>query len=232
MSIVAILCSLDRGAVARKKAEVARAEQEQKQNEIKRKVQLRRDAAILEAVRQRDVKQLFLEYDVNGTGKLEREEIVRLIMDAFSLRGTRPSDDQVDFIMRAVCMKKHGADLMTDPVCKCSRLNSLEPDDIAVLLEAWSAFADDRQVWEDIFKAYYFDISKKEKLSKEEFKDYLIDLNQGDPVPGEVLDYIFRQADVTGDGYLNIFELKRAAALWHDPAQKKKRRMTQRVQGQ
>lgn len=209
-----------------KKSREARLEQGRQEQRQRDDLRQQRHSAVKEAVRRKDANELFSEYDVNRSGKLERSEVIALIRDTdlSTPCGTTPPDGLVDFALKAVCMKRHGCDVMNSPICKCEKLDAIELNDMPELLASWSALVDQRQEFEEKLALYYYDTSKEDKLSKAEVKDYLIDLNYGNRVTNEELDAIFSKADVLGDGYLNVFELQRAASLWYAHAQSRPKR--------
>eukprot|EP00747_Dinoflagellata_sp_TGD_P183749 gnl/TRDRNA2_/TRDRNA2_38871_c0_seq1.p1 gnl/TRDRNA2_/TRDRNA2_38871_c0~~gnl/TRDRNA2_/TRDRNA2_38871_c0_seq1.p1 ORF type:complete len:235 (+),score=47.10 gnl/TRDRNA2_/TRDRNA2_38871_c0_seq1:48-752(+) len=60
-----------------------------------------------------------------------------------------------------------------------------------------------------------YDLSRTGKINHGELRPLLVGLNEGNDVPDDVLKWVWRQADMTGDGTLCQFELTRAIAAWY-----------------
>lgn len=141
-----------------------------------------------------------MKYDTNGSGKLERAQVIRLLTDTDTSTppGTEPSEECVEFMMK---------------VADKERDEAIAIDELEELMTVWVTFADRRHEFEE--KLLKYDTSKTGKLSKDEVRCYLSDLNGGKLVTDEELEAVFNQADVLQDGNLNTMELKRATALWY-----------------
>lgn len=159
----------------------------------------RLQASIAELRLKAKLKKIINQYDTNKSGKLERDQIVKYLTDHDSSTppGTAPTDEQVDFLIKV--SDKDGAEAVT-------------VDELGELIAVWHTFVEHRLEFEDKLKKY--DTSKTGKLSKDELKNYLTDLNGGKPVTPEEVDMFMKGADVIGDGELNNLELQRATALW------------------
>ncbi|CAK8995210.1 Uncharacterized protein SCF082_LOCUS4256 [Durusdinium trenchii] len=128
-----------------------------------------------------------------------RDQIVKLLTDTDSSTppGTPPSADQVDFLLKLY-------DKAGD--------QSIELGELEELLTCWHTYTEHRELFES--KLEKFDISKTGKLSQEELKAYLTDLNGGIEVEDSEVEWVMKEGDVLGDGQLNKMELWRATALW------------------
>ncbi|CAE7295945.1 scgn [Symbiodinium pilosum] len=168
--------------------------------------QRRQEAAWQEYKRKVKLNKIIKAYDTNKTGKLERSQVVKLLTDIDSSTppGTPPSEDQVDFLLK--CYDKAGDE-------------SINASELEELLSCWSTYTENRQMFESKLEKY--DISKTGKLSKEELKAYLTDLNGGLEVEDAEVDWVMSHADVMGDGELNRMELARATSLWYAFVEKK-----------
>eukprot|EP00931_Biecheleriopsis_adriatica_P027520 TRINITY_DN16548_c1_g2_i1.p1 TRINITY_DN16548_c1_g2~~TRINITY_DN16548_c1_g2_i1.p1 ORF type:complete len:208 (-),score=49.48 TRINITY_DN16548_c1_g2_i1:146-769(-) len=168
--------------------------------------QKRREAAFREYQKRVEMNRIIRTYDTNRSGKLERDQVVNLLTaeDTSSPPGTPPTDDQVQFLLSQ--FDKTGD-------------QSIGVDELEELLTCWSTFVEHRAEFEEKLKKY--DVSRTGKLSKDEVRAYLKDLNGGMDVTDEEVDMVMEQADVCGDGQLNKMELQRATALWYGYVEKK-----------
>ncbi|CAK8995400.1 unnamed protein product [Durusdinium trenchii] len=169
--------------------------------------QRRLQAAIAERNRKVKLMKIIRTYDTNQSGKLERDQIVKLLTDTDSSTppGTPPSADQVDFLLKLY-------DKAGD--------QSIELGELEELLTCWHTYTEHRELFES--KLEKFDISKTGKLSQEELKAYLTDLNGGIEVEDSEVEWVMKEGDVLGDGQLNKMELWRATALWFSHVEKQK----------
>eukprot|EP00434_Breviolum_minutum_P024894 symbB.v1.2.021986.t1/scaffold1899.1/size238565/22 len=169
--------------------------------------QRRREAALTEYARKVKLRNIIRAYDTNKSGKLERDQVVKLLTDTDSSTppGTMPSEDQVDFLLKLY--DKAGDHAIN--------LNELED-----LLTCWHVYIEHRDLFEEKLKKY--DVSNTGKLSKEELKAYLTDLNGGIEVQDTEVDWVMKEGDIMGDGELNKMELWRASALWFSHVEKQK----------
>ena len=140
--------------------------------------QKRQEAAWREYQRKVKLNKIIKAYDTNKTGKLERGQVVKLLTDTDSSTppGTPPSEDQVDFLLK--CYDKAGDD-------------SIEVSELEELLSCWHTFTEHRQLFESKLEKY--DVSKTGKLSKEELKQYLTDLNGGMEVEDAEADWVMKE---------------------------------------
>mmetsp|Transcript_4368 Transcript_4368/g.7304 ORF Transcript_4368/g.7304 Transcript_4368/m.7304 type:complete len:205 (-) Transcript_4368:43-657(-) len=150
---------------------------------------------------------LFKKYDTNGSKKLERDQIINLLtdLDAETPSGTKPTDDEVDFILKV-------ADQSGD--------DCLSRKELEHATQAWHVYTKKRALMEDKIKE--FDKSGTGKLEKPELKEYLVSLNGGQPVTDEEVEWVFSEADLFGDGAIRQTELVMATAAWYVHVEKKK----------
>jgi len=146
-------------------------------------------------------------YDTNKSGKLERDQVIKMLtdMDSSTPVGTAPTDDQVNFLL---AVSDKGGD------------GSIDGGELEEMMTCWHTFVENRAQWEE--KMAKFDVSNTGKLSKEEVKAYLTDINGGIAVTDEEVDMVMKEADVLADGQLNKLELQRATAYWYGYVEKQK----------
>merc|ERR1712113_1326128 len=165
------------------------------------------EASYREYTKKVKINKIIKKYDTNKTGKLEKEQFIKLMtdIDDFSPKGQPPTDEQVEFVLRTADKAGDGA---------------INADELEEALACWTTFTEHRAEFEE--KLAKYDASGTGKLSKEELKAYLVDLNGGKDVTDEEVDLVFKDADVLGDGQLNKIELQRATALWYSYVEKNK----------
>lgn len=146
--------------------------------------QRRRQAALAEYARKVKLGKIIRTYDTNNSGKLERDQVVKLLtdMDSSTPPGTLPSDEQVDFLLKLY-------DKAGDQAIVIDELEELI---------CWHTYTENRALFEDKLNKY--DVSKTGKLSKEELKAYLTDLNGGIEVQDSEVDWVMQEGDILGDG--------------------------------
>jgi len=158
---------------------------------------------------------IFLKYDTNRTGRLERDNVTHLLtdFDHSTPAGTPPSQEELDFIFK---------------VCDEADNGAIERDELENAIVTWRTFASQREAMEKALEE--FDQSKTGKLNKDELKNYLTSLNHGHHVSDREVDYVMQWADVMGDGNINQSELVMATSAWyvHLEGKKKQRRRKQK----
>jgi len=172
------------------------------------KADLKRREAQLEEYRQRVIlNSIFKRYDKNKSNKLERPQIIQLLtdIDSSTPQGTPPTDEEVDWIIKAV-------DREGD---QCIDIGELQE-----AIVCWRTYTEKRDELEATLAKY--DVSKTGKLSKDEVKSYLVDLNGGMEVTDVELEMVIKEADVLGDGSIDKMDLQRATAQWYAYVEKEK----------
>lgn len=166
----------------------------------------RMEARSREAAKRRALNKILKKYDTNGSGKLERDQVIKLLtdMDSSTPPDTPPTETQINFCLKVADQQGDGS----------ISLNELEE-----LLPIWQTFVEQREKFEATMEKY--DKSGTGKLSKEEVKAYLTDLNGGKDVTDEEVDMVMKEADVLGDGELSKIELCRATAAWYSYVEEK-----------
>mmetsp|Transcript_106618 Transcript_106618/g.188787 ORF Transcript_106618/g.188787 Transcript_106618/m.188787 type:complete len:206 (-) Transcript_106618:88-705(-) len=167
----------------------------------------RLDAYMKEVQIKKALRKVIGKYDTNKSKKLERDQLVQLMtdLDHSTPPGTKPSDEEVEFVMKIADKTGDGA---------------ISLPELSDAMACWNTFVDHRQQFEDHLKNY--DVSKTGYLNKDEVKAYLTELNGGQEVTQEEVDMVVKEADVQKDGKLTPMELQRATAYWYSYVQKKK----------
>merc|ERR1712046_262414 len=149
---------------------------------------------------------LMKKYDTNKSGKLEYDQIVKLLTDLDSTTppGTAPTDEEMEFILKA-------ADQEGD--------SCLNRDELEYAVKAWSTYTSKREEMQA--KMEEFDASKSGTLNKEELTAYLTSLNGGTTPAEKEINWVWDEADILGDGQINAPELLRATAIWYTYQEKK-----------
>lgn len=142
--------------------------------------------------------------DRNQSGKLEKDEIKIVLteVDFTTPRGTPPTAEEIDFILKIGDRNGDGC---------------IDKAELKNALICWKRYIQDRVDMETTLKKY--DTSGSGKLEKEELKAYLTDLNDGiEPLDSEV-DWVMSEADgMRGgkeDGALETQELIMATQSWY-----------------
>lgn len=150
---------------------------------------------------------LMKKYDTNQSGKLETEQIKKLLTDLDSATppGTEPTEEEMDFILKAADQEGDGC---------------LNKSELEYAVKAWATYTSQRENMQQ--KMEEFDANKQGTLNKEELKAYLTSLNGGqEPTEGEV-EWVWNEADILADGQIHAPELLRATALWYAYSEKQK----------
>lgn len=147
-------------------------------------------------------------YDTNGSGKLEREQLIKLLTDtdSHSPAGTPPTEQEVDFILKV--SHPQGTD------------DSLAVDEIEYAMKAWGVYTSKRSIMEERLQS--FDVNGTGNLSKDELKRYLESLNENQEVTDAEVDWVMTEADIFGDGKITKPELVMATAAWYGHVETKK----------
>merc|ERR1712048_472638 len=143
----------------------------------------------------------------DGTKSLGREQLKALLAD-YSLevfeRKEKVSEDEIDFLMK-LCEKGRDTPGFDDTV---------HGNEILAACEAWFAYLErGPQINEFLGR---FDLSRSGMLNEDEFRTFLTkELNNGREVSPEMIRWILREADMTGNCSLSKMELARAISIWY-----------------
>lgn len=152
------------------------------------------------------LKDVMNKYDTNNSGKLEEDQVRRLLtdIDDHTPPGTPPHDEEVQFILKV-------ADQEGD--------NCLTLEELQFALRTWHTFTKMRANMEAAIDK--FDKSGEGTLSKDELKAYLTSLNDGNEVSDSEVTWVLKEADLFGDGVISKPELVMATSAWYCHAEKR-----------
>lgn len=169
------------------------------------------------------VQKLIFDYDEDGSGILDQDQLTKLLKDyslaTFGRDGT-PTKEDID-CLEALCAHPN----------KETTLASVQ--EIIAVLDVWFAYiekAPQVSKWLDKFdksgtgtldgpQAMGATYSMKAN-NRCELRPLLVELNGGQEVPDEVVQWVWEVGDVQGNGSLNRFELTKAIAAWYAWADK------------
>jgi len=160
------------------------------------KHQLGKAAKIKQAENERRADLLMQKYDVDNSGHLERNEMIRLLT-AFNF-GSTPEDAVVDDIMNSITTKDEPA------VCRRQ---------INTAIAQWSAYMKEREFIEARLRKY--DVDKSGDLQKSEVMLMMKDMNKGE-VPSEDEVNFVMECGGNKLGALTPNELRKACGLWKE----------------
>jgi Ca2+-binding EF-hand superfamily protein len=141
-------------------------------------------------------------YDLDHSGKLERNELSQLLMDYdFSSKNPAlPSEEELNLVM-SLTHPKQASEGAID-------LGHLKP-----ALQEWTGYLKMREPLQTAFHEY--DVSGTGKLEPPELKEYLKKMNGNKQVSDEEVDWVLSKADISGDGTCSsLSELYLATKSW------------------
>eukprot|EP01006_Ploeotia_vitrea_P001030 TRINITY_DN104086_c0_g1_i1.p1 TRINITY_DN104086_c0_g1~~TRINITY_DN104086_c0_g1_i1.p1 ORF type:complete len:216 (+),score=39.27 TRINITY_DN104086_c0_g1_i1:56-703(+) len=144
--------------------------------------------------------QLFQQYDVDHTGKLEKNELISLLTELND--NVPPTEAEINYIL-------HEAD--NSEVDKC-----IDRKELKAALVAWKEYKKDEPVIRKMLDKY--DKNNNQIFEFDELKEILTDLNDGNTPTNDEVEWVLNQADHTDgivDGALNTTEIMVAIGLWY-----------------
>eukprot|EP00746_Dinoflagellata_sp_MGD_P162678 gnl/MRDRNA2_/MRDRNA2_90339_c0_seq1.p1 gnl/MRDRNA2_/MRDRNA2_90339_c0~~gnl/MRDRNA2_/MRDRNA2_90339_c0_seq1.p1 ORF type:complete len:258 (+),score=62.23 gnl/MRDRNA2_/MRDRNA2_90339_c0_seq1:74-775(+) len=106
--------------------------------------------------------------------------------------------DDVDFIYHAADVDKNGV---------------LDPEEVKFAFRMYRVWADHHVKFQEAFHKY--DADKSGSLNHGEFRELLVELNEGQLVKNEEVAWVMERADVNQDGVLHLVELIVAVSVWY-----------------
>lgn len=166
-------------------------------NRVREQRRAARDRA--EEARKKKLAEIFEKFDKDRTGKLSREEVKSMLMEAYRCV---PTDEELSFVMRMSDTRQPEG--------------SLGRDEFVDALNCWACYMKEFSGSDSFGNVVFakYDTDETGKLSKPQLRDLLVELNGGQPVCDEDLDWVLTQADILGDGQVNKIELSQAVAAW------------------
>eukprot|EP00747_Dinoflagellata_sp_TGD_P185602 gnl/TRDRNA2_/TRDRNA2_42224_c0_seq1.p1 gnl/TRDRNA2_/TRDRNA2_42224_c0~~gnl/TRDRNA2_/TRDRNA2_42224_c0_seq1.p1 ORF type:complete len:195 (+),score=41.76 gnl/TRDRNA2_/TRDRNA2_42224_c0_seq1:46-630(+) len=140
-------------------------------------------------------RQIIQKYDSNFSGKLEADQLRRLLVDLND--GNDVSDDEVAYMM-LINGEAHEA---------------IDQSELHIVLGKWRSYMQVSPEITPLLEKH--DTNKSGRLEKDQLKNLLTDLNDGKEATDEETDWVLQQADLLGNGVITKPELKRAVALWY-----------------
>jgi len=154
---------------------------------------------------QKSISKLMRKYDLDKSGDLDRGQLKKMMTETHTNGcGQEPSDEEVEFVLK---------------VADKSKSDSITREEVMLAMQVWSTYCAKKSEIDTAFDN--FDSDKSGSLSKEQLKNYLVHLNDNEPVDDEDVEFVFTMADVMGDGVISKPELLRATALWYSQCKKK-----------
>eukprot|EP00747_Dinoflagellata_sp_TGD_P061368 gnl/TRDRNA2_/TRDRNA2_152476_c0_seq6.p1 gnl/TRDRNA2_/TRDRNA2_152476_c0~~gnl/TRDRNA2_/TRDRNA2_152476_c0_seq6.p1 ORF type:complete len:228 (-),score=69.20 gnl/TRDRNA2_/TRDRNA2_152476_c0_seq6:178-861(-) len=140
-------------------------------------------------------------FDTDHSGELEADEIKKLLCDTnMTLAGKdrKPTEEECDTLIT---------------LCDKSGDGKISKNELLGAMQAWFAYIEKYDEVEALMGKY--DLSKTGVINHGELKPLLKEMNGGKDIPEDVLKWVWKQADLSGDGCLNRLELMRAVAAWY-----------------
>eukprot|EP00811_Abedinium_folium_P003745 NODE_13444_length_1165_cov_7.260116.p1 GENE.NODE_13444_length_1165_cov_7.260116~~NODE_13444_length_1165_cov_7.260116.p1 ORF type:complete len:209 (-),score=71.42 NODE_13444_length_1165_cov_7.260116:456-1082(-) len=152
------------------------------------------------------------QYDTNKSGKLERDQVGKLLtdIDTTTPKGTPPSDVELTFILKFADRQNKTA----------APDNCIDRNELRAAVLCWNGYCKKRAEMEEAVKKY--DKSETGKLEAPELKELLKELNSGCEVTDDEVSWVLEQSDVNGDGGLSAPELMLAIAQWYSLVEEKR----------
>lgn len=188
-------------AIGGAKRGIARAKHEALIKQREQLCSLRRETAARYAKEGKVVSDLMDRYDTNKSGALEQEQVAEMLGDyTLNLKGhhEKPTKLEVDCLLNLVDKSGDG---------KVAR------EEVLSALSTWFAYIEKSDETAALLQKH--DLSRTGKINHGELRPLLVELNEGRDIPDDVLQWVWQQADLTGDGSLGQFELTRAIAAWY-----------------
>ncbi|KAK3235447.1 hypothetical protein CYMTET_54340 [Cymbomonas tetramitiformis] len=151
---------------------------------------------------QKKIDEVFRQFDETRSGSLNRAELAEFLK--FLNEETPVSDDEVSLVL-------HIAD-SHDGVLD----GGVSRKEFLVAADAWSAYQSNKGYIQEVMSKY--DKSQTGTLSREELKEFLQDLNDGEPPSDSDLEQVLRFADGKDgviDGVIKPTEIVFAVSIWY-----------------
>mmetsp|Transcript_6914 Transcript_6914/g.11153 ORF Transcript_6914/g.11153 Transcript_6914/m.11153 type:complete len:217 (+) Transcript_6914:89-739(+) len=170
----------------------------------------RKSEARSEDAKQKALKSIMAKYDTNKSGKLELEQIKKLLTDTDedTPSGTPPTEDEVNFILQ---IADHAGD------------GCLAMEELGFAIKAWHVYCKNRADMDKEFQK--FSKPGQDTLNHDELKEYLKSLNGGCEVSDDEVKWVMHEADVLKDGVIHKEELLMATSAWYSHVEDNPRRV-------
>lgn len=177
-------------------------------------------AYYISAARQRRQRAAFLERD-----QKERDEAARKIIAKHS-----PDNDTLSLEQLKSCLEDAAAASnfkveVTEDEARCimkmadkNEDGTIGMEEVERALAAWHHYLEHKEKGQDgdfgLFRK--FDTDKTGALTRDQLKNFMIDLNDGEAVDEKDVDWLLSKADITGDGTISRLEMLGATSYWSD----------------
>eukprot|EP01065_Artemidia_motanka_P037278 TRINITY_DN4569_c0_g1_i1.p1 TRINITY_DN4569_c0_g1~~TRINITY_DN4569_c0_g1_i1.p1 ORF type:complete len:228 (+),score=49.22 TRINITY_DN4569_c0_g1_i1:69-686(+) len=163
----------------------------------------RRRAAQEHWKRQKEINErldiIFKKYDTDQSGRLDREQVANIMtdLDGSTPPGTRPPEEEIDYIMH----ESAGTD------------SEVSREELSQMIALWASYVKEKQIVEDSWDRH--DTDRSGTLGREQLRTLLIELNEGEDVPLEEVDFLMGLFDADKSGDLKRVEATRAVHCWY-----------------
>lgn len=165
-----------------------------------RKVQQDKQKRAEESQRKR-TQELFRRCNSAGDGAMSADDVRVLLTELNG--GTPPTDTELTFVMRSA--SKRG-------------LHHLDEAEFVEAINVWECYLEEFRspdsVGNILFKKH--DVDKSGKLSREQLRGLLQELNDDHEVSHLDVDWVIAQSNILGDGNIHKIELSQAIAAWFE----------------
>mmetsp|Transcript_56198 Transcript_56198/g.176095 ORF Transcript_56198/g.176095 Transcript_56198/m.176095 type:complete len:199 (-) Transcript_56198:89-685(-) len=155
----------------------------------------RRKAQAAELAAGKRQRELVAKYDSDCSGQLDLDQVRRLLSETC---GQEVAKEEAEYFWKRFDRSGQGG------------ISRLEVEGMLVSFHCYM----NNKAEADKYMAKY-DTSKTGSLSRSELKALMIDLNGGEAVSEEEVDFVLNQADLLGDGRIAKPEIVRAVTMWY-----------------
>lgn len=160
--------------------------------------------------RQDNIAKVMKQYDTNASGRLERDQVIKLLTDLEDGgKGNPPTDEELNFVLR----RAGSAD------------DNLEAAELIPALAAWTSYKENKPFIDAVMDK--FDTDKSGSLDKAQLKEFLKSLNEGHDVTDEECKWVMEHADEkdgSPDGVISRTELCFVSSLWFSYVEEQKKK--------
>jgi len=152
-----------------------------------------------ERERQELAKTIVATYDKDNSGSLSWSEVKTMLM-AFSLEHHKmqPSEEDAQYLL-----------MLCDKGGKDGGNDAIDSSEVLHVVNAWKEFLDQYSTVKDLIDTH--DEDQNTQVDEEELKAVLSEVAADIiELPDQVVSWIFKTSDISGNGFLNMIELARA----------------------
>lgn len=167
----------------------------------------RREVQVLHMDEQEKISTLFEKYDKNKSGGLSKDELRALMEDihtSVGMGGRGVEAQDVSDLMRMCDQAKDGV---------------IDRGEVLFAVELWHKHLKAWPAIEPVFDKY--DANQDGRLTKDQLRQVLLELNDGVEIDNRDIDWILKEADLLGDGYIGKLEMEHALSLWYHEVERR-----------